>query len=458
MQTEDETHKDVTNVPERTRSYETKRSLNLFKKTKKLIPSGSSSLMRTSSWDDYPIFMNKAKGTRMWDVDGNEYIDFLMAFGPLINGHANEKITAAVRKYIKNGDLYGTPNELEYKLAREFKKFVKTQDMVTFALSGTDATFNALRIARAATGKDNILKFEGHYHGLHDYGAVSVEAPPPVAGLKWFPKSLPYSAGIPQGVMETVVVSTWNDLESLSKILRIRGNEIAAIIMEPIMANSTLVSPEPGYLKGVRELADEYNILLIFDEVITGFRVSEGGAQKLFGVTPDLSSWAKSLSNGYPISAVAGKKEYMELIGNGVGYGGTYFGVPISLTASIANLKLLEANEFEGYSVLGRLTRRMARGIEEVGEDLDESIFVNYETGLLTFVFTEQKQITNYRESIIMDWNKYKGVQKKMLQRGIYYHPDGAERIPLSMVHTEADVEAFLTSLRESIKEYNREN
>ncbi|MDA8054381.1 MAG: aspartate aminotransferase family protein [Thermoplasmatales archaeon] len=458
MQSEDETHKDIISVSERVKNFDTKRSLNLFKKTKRLIPSGASSLMRTSSWDNYPIFMNRAKGSRMWDVDGNEYIDFLMAFGPLINGHANEKITAAVRKYIKNGDLYGTPNELEYKLARKFKKFVKTQDMVTFALSGTDATFNALRIARAATGKDMILKFEGHYHGLHDYGAVSVEAPPPVAGLKWFPKSLPYSAGIPQGVMDTVVVSNWNDLEGLSKILRIRGNEIAAIIMEPIMANSTLVSPEPGYLKGVRELADEYNILLIFDEVITGFRVSEGGAQKLYGVTPDLSSWAKALSNGYPISAIAGKKEYMDLIGNGVGYGGTYFGVPISLTASITNLKILETNEFEGYSTLGRLTRKMARGIEEVADDLDESIFVNYETGLITFVFTEQKQITNYRESIIMDWNKYKGVQKKMLQRGIYYHPDGAERMPLSMVHTEADIDAFLTSLRESIKEYNRDN
>ncbi len=458
MQSEDETHNDVIGISGKVKNYDTRRSYNLFKKTKKLIPSGASSLMRTSSWDDYPIFMSRAKGTRMWDVDGNEYIDFLMAFGPLINGHAHEKITAAVRKYIKNGDIYGTPNELEYKLAKEFKKFVKTQDMVIFALSGTDATFNALRIARAATGKDMILKFEGHYHGLHDYGAVSVEAPPPVAGLKWFPKSLPYSAGIPQGVMDTVVVSNWNDLEGLSKILRIRGNEIAAIIMEPIMANSTLVSPEPGYLKGVRELADEYNILLIFDEVITGFRVSEGGAQKLYGVTPDLSSWAKSLSNGYPISAISGKKEYMELIGNGVGYGGTYFGVPISLTASIANLKLLEANDFAGYSMLGRLTRKMARGIEEIADDLDEPIFVNYETGLLTFVFTEQKQITNYRDSIIMDWNKYKGVQKRMLQKGIYYHPDGAERIPLSMVHTEADIDTFLTALRESIKEYNREN
>lgn len=458
MEMGDETNKTILDVKQGTSKYETKRSLNLFKKSKRLIPTGASSLMRTSSWEEYPIFMKRGKGTRIWDVDGNEYIDFLMAFGPLINGHANEKITAAVRKYIKNGDLYGAPDDLEYKLARQFKKFVKTQDMVTFALSGSDATFNALRIARAATGKDMILKFEGHYHGLHDYAAVSVEAPAPVAGLKWFPKSLPYSAGIPQAVMDTVIVSSWNDLESLSKILKIHGNEIAAIIMEPIMANSTLVSPEPGYLKGVRELADEYNILLIFDEVITGFRVSEGGAQQLYGVKPDLSSWAKSLSNGYPISALSGKKEYMELIGNGVGYGGTYYGHPISLTASIANLKILETNDFEAYSRLGRLTRKMGKGIEEVADDLDEPMFVNYETGLLSFVFSEQRSVTNYRESILMDWTKYTGVQKKMLASGIYYNPDGAERMPLSTVHTEADVETFLSALRESIKEYNREN
>ncbi len=458
MEMPDETDGPILEVKEVAKKYDTKRSLNLFKKSKRLIPTGASSLMRTASWDPYPIFMKKGKGTRIWDVDGNVYIDFLMAFGPLINGHANEKITSAVRKYIKNGDLYGTPNELEYKLAREFKKFVKTQDMVTFALSGSDATFNALRIARAATGKDMILKFEGHYHGLHDYAAVSVEAPAPVAGLKWFPKSLPYTAGIPPAVMDTVVVSSWNDLESLSKILKIRGNEIAAMIMEPIMANSTLVSPEPGYLKGVRELADEYNILLIFDEVITGFRVSEGGAQQLFGVKPDLSSWAKSMSNGYPISALSGKREYMELIGNGVGYGGTYFGHPISEVASLANLKILETNDFEAYTHLARITRKLGKGIEEIADDMDEPMFVNYETGLLTFIFTDQRKITNYRESILMDWTKYTGVQKKMLERGIYYNPDGAERIPLSTVHTEADVDAFLTALRESIKEYNREN
>ncbi|MCL4412363.1 MAG: aspartate aminotransferase family protein [Candidatus Thermoplasmatota archaeon] len=458
MDSENGTDPRVVGIQQKARKYDTKRSMNLFKKTKRIIPTGASSLMRTSSWDPYPLYINKGKGTRIWDADGNEYTDFLMAFGPVINGHANDKINAAVRKFLRNGSIFGAPNELEYKLAREFKKFVTTQDMVIFSLSGSDATFNALRIARAATGKDMILKFEGHYHGLHDYAAVSVEAPAPISGLRWFPKSLPYSAGIPPSVMDTVVVASWNDLESLTKILRIRGNEIAAIIMEPVMANSTVISPEGDYLKAVRELADEYNILLVFDEVITGFRVSEGGAQKLYGVTPDLSAWAKALGNGYPISAIAGKKEYMELIGNGVGYGGTYYASPLSMAASLANLKLLEADDFAAYSHLGRITRRMARGIEDIADNLNENIWVNYETGVLAFVFTEQKKIRNYRESVNMDWNKYKAIQQKMLQKGFYYHPDGAERLPPSVAHTEDDVDRFLVALEESIKEYNKEN
>jgi len=218
MESDDDTNHKEVGIQQKVKKYETKKSMNLFKKAKKIIPTGASSLMRTSSWDPYPLYIKSGKGTRIWDVDGNEYIDFLMAFGPIINGHANEKINGAVRKFLRNGSLFGAPSELEYKLAREFKKFVTTQDMVIFALSGSDATFNALRIARAATGKDMILKFEGHYHGLHDYAAVSVEAPPPVSGLRWFPKSLPYSAGIPPEVMDTVVVASWNDLESYKNI------------------------------------------------------------------------------------------------------------------------------------------------------------------------------------------------------------------------------------------------
>lgn len=435
------------------RSFE--RSGRDFKKSKKMIPTGSSSVMRTSSWSPYPIYINKGKGTRIWDVDGNEYIDFLMAFGPLINGHANAKVNGAIKNQLKKGMLFGAPEELEYKLANKFMRFVPNQEKVIFALSGTDATFNAIRVARAATGKDLVLKFEGHYHGMHDYGAVSVESPPIVSGLSWFPKSLPYSAGIPSEVLDTVMVATWNDMEGLEKILRIHGNEIACIIMEPIMANSTVILPDVEYLKAVRELADEYNIILIFDEVITGFRVSEGGAQKLYGIKPDLSTWAKALGNGVPISAISGKAEYMDLIGNGVGFGGTYFAASTSLAAALENLRLLEQDDFHAYKTLKNVTRKMAKGIEEVADDLNENVLVSWETGMLSFVFTELKEITNYRESIQIDWDKYKIIQRFMLEKGIYYHPDNAERMPLSVCHTLEDVDKYTAALEESIKKYN---
>lgn len=455
MELEDEDESSSVNNNKILEKKSFEKSGRYFKKSRRLIPTGTSSVMRTSSWSPYPIYINRGKGTRIWDVDGNEYIDFLMAFGPLINGHANEKVNSAVRNQLKKGSLFGAPEELEYKVARKFMKFVPNQERVIFALSGTDATFNAIRVARAATGKDVVLKFEGHYHGMHDYGAVSVESPPIVSGLKWFPKSLPYSAGIPPQVVDTVMVATWNDLDGLERIMKIHGNEIACIIMEPIMANSTVVLPEPGYLKGVRELADEYNILLIFDEVITGFRVSEGGAQKIYNVKPDLSTWAKAMGNGIPISAISGKAEYMDLIGSGVGFGGTYYASSISLAATLANLKLLEQNEFRAYKDLEKVTRKMANGIEDVADDLNENILVNWETGMLSFVFTDLKRIRNYRESIQIDWDKYRAIQRFMLQKGIYFHPDNAERIPLSVQHTPEDIDQFLVALEESVKKYN---
>ena len=436
------------------KEWHSDKSERLFERQKKLIPSGSSSLMRTSSWEPYPLFINRGKGSKIWDIDGNQYIDFLMAFGPLINGHSHPKINNAVKKQIRDGYLFGAPNELEYKLAKMFMKFVPNQDRVIFSLSGSDATFNAIRLARAATGKDVLLKFEGHYHGLHDYAAISVESPPVVSGLKRFPRPLAYTAGIPAEVMDTVVVANWNDPESLERILKIRGNEIAAIIMEPIMANSSVVLPDDDYLKAVRELADEYNIVFIMDEVITGFRVSEGGAQKLYNVKPDISTWAKALGNGLTISAISGKAEYLDLIGNGVAYGGTYFASPISLAGALENLRILSANDFEAYRHLKRITRKLAKGIEEVGDELNEDMLVNWETGLLSFAFSELRKVKNYRESIQSDWEKYQAVQKIMLKKGIYLHPDAFERIPLSTAHSEEDIETFINALRDSVKEY----
>jgi len=213
--------------------------------------------------------------------------------------------------------------------------------MVVFANGGADATSNAIRIARAATGKDTILKFEGHYHGQHDYAMVSVEAPPVVAGMEEYPRSLPYSAGIPSMVLDTVVVSPWNNAKALERIMKRHRNEIAAIIMEPVMANSTVIPPEADYPKAVREIATSNDALLIFDEVITGFRMAPGGAQQVYGVTPDLSTWGKALGGGLPIAALSGKKEYMDLLAPGkVSYGGTYFANSLTLAGALANLEV----------------------------------------------------------------------------------------------------------------------
>lgn len=295
----------------------TSKSSALHEEAVRLIPGGASSSIRWASYEPYPLFMKSGAGSKIVDADDNSYIDYLLAFGALINGHSHPRITEAVQKQAQEGMMFGTTIELEVDMAKKFRQFVPSADMVVFANGGMDATSNALRIARAATGKDLILKFEGHYHGQHDYAMVSVEAPPVVAGMEEYPRSLPYSAGIPSLVLDTVVVAPWNNAKALERIMKRHRNDIAAIIMEPVMANSTVIPPNVDYLKSVKEIAASNDALLIFDEVITGFRVAPGGAQQLYGVTADLATWGKALGGGLPLAAVSGKKEYMELIAPG---------------------------------------------------------------------------------------------------------------------------------------------
>ena len=259
----------------------TAKSAALHEEAVQLIPGGASSTMRWASYEPYPLFMKKGVGSKIIDVDDNAYIDYLLAYGALVNGHSHPRIVDAVQKQALEGTMLGTSVELEIELARKFKQFVPTADMVAFVNGGTDATSNAVRLARAATGKDLILKFEGHYHGLHDYAMVSVEAPPVVAGMEDYPRSLPYSAGIPSLVLDTVVVSPWNNARALERIMKRHKNDVAAIIMEPVMANSLVIPPHTDYLKAAKEIAISNDALLIFDEVITGFRVAPGGAQQL---------------------------------------------------------------------------------------------------------------------------------------------------------------------------------
>src|SRR5579862_7456511 len=420
----------------------TTKSAALYDEARALIPGGASSILRWASYEPYPIYMEKGQGARITDVDGNEYLDYLLGYGALINGHAHPKIVEAIRDQAVKGTMLGTPVELEVNLARKFKQMVPSSDMVIFGTNGTDATMNAIRIARAATGKDMVLKFEGHYHGQHDYAMISVEAPPSVAGLEEYPRPLPYSAGIPSLVLDTVIVSPWNNLRAFERIMKRHRNEVAAIIMEPIMANSGVIPPNPDYLKSVKEIAAQNDALLIFDEVVTGFRVAPGGAQELYGVSADLSTWGKALGGGVPISAVSGKREYMDLIGPGkVSYGGTYFANSLTLAGAIANLEALSEHDNRHFRELKDLTNKLVLEISKIGDRTGQDVCVQGVPGLFSLAFTKLKKIINYRESLLIDWNKFRLLSQILMNKGILVHPDNYERLTISTAHTQGDVE-----------------
>jgi len=397
--------------------------------------------------------MQSGSGSKITDVDGNTYTDYLLGYGALINGHAHPKIVEAIRRQAQEGMMFGAPTEMEVELAKKFKQFVSTSDMVVFANGGADATSNAIRIARAATGKDTILKFEGHYHGQHDYAMVSVEAPPVVAGMEEYPRSLPYSAGIPSMVLDTVVVSPWNNAKALERIMKRHRNEIAAIIMEPVMANSTVIPPEADYPKEVREIATSNDALLIFDEVITGFRMAPGGAQQVYGVTPDLSTWGKALGGGLPIAALSGKKEYMDLLAPGkVSYGGTYFANSLTLAGALANLEVLAEDDFRALKTLKENTEKLTAGLSRAVQTTKQKACIQSVPGIFSLCFTKHAKISNYRESLLIDWDKFRTLHQLLLDGGVYLHPDNYERVAVSTVHTEEDISTTVQAFEEALK------
>jgi glutamate-1-semialdehyde 2,1-aminomutase len=431
-----------------------KKSAKLFEEGKKYIPNASSSLIRVASYDPCPPFIAAGKGARIWDEDGNEYLDFNLGYGCLINGHAPKEQVKAIQDRAELGLHFAAPTALEIEVAKLFRKMVPNAERVAFCSNGSDATMNAIRIARAVTGKDAILKFEGHYHGQHDYALISAEAPPIVAGLDEYPRPLPNSAGIPPGVTDYVMVAQYNSIVSFERMVKRYRDRLSCVILEPIMANAGVIPPAPDYLKQLIEIAHENDMLVIFDEVFTGFRVAPGGAQQLYGVQPDISCWAKALGGGVPISAVSGKAEYMDMIAPGrISFGGTYFANNLSLAGALANLKMLNRGGEELYSRMGRLTQKLEKGLEEAGRDSRVSVVVQSVNGMLQFFFTRRKKITNYRESLQIDWNLYLRHHQLLLDKGIYIHPDGYERITFSSAHTEKDIDRFVSVAHETFKE-----
>jgi glutamate-1-semialdehyde 2,1-aminomutase len=414
-------------------------SKELFEESKKFLPGGVDSPVR--AFKPYPFFVEKAKGSRLWDVDGNEYIDHCLGYGPLILGHSNPSITEEVAKQIKNGTAYGAPTENEIKLAKMVVDRVPCAEMVRFVNSGTEATMSAIRLARGFTGKNKIVKFVGSYHGAHDY--VLVKSGSGAA-------TLPDSLGIPEDTTKNTLSCPFNDEDALKGLIANEKDEIAAIIVEPVMGNIGCVEPNEGYLEFLREITEENNIILIFDEVITGFRLSRGGAQTYYSVVPDIVTMGKIIGGGFPMGAFAGKKEIMEMIapeGN-VYQAGTFNGNPVSVTAGISTLNQLDQEFYKNLNKKGNYLREQ---IASVVDTLDLNIRPVGLASMFQIYFSDEN-VVNYEIAKKSDTDRFSIYFSQLMKNGIFIPPSQFKCNFLSSSHSDEDLEKLILAIEESLK------
>ncbi|RJS61612.1 glutamate-1-semialdehyde 2,1-aminomutase [Bacillus sp. PK3_68] len=386
-----------------------------------------------------PVAMERGKGAYFWDVDGNQYIDYLAAYGPIITGHAHPHITEAIKEAAEKGVLYGTPTPYEVTFAKMLKEAIPSMDKVRFVNSGTEAVMTTIRVARAYTGRDKIIKFAGCYHGHSDLVLVAAGSGPSTLGT-------PDSAGVPKSIAQEVITVPFNETEPLKEALEKWGEEIAAVLIEPIVGNFGIVEPKPGFLEEVKKLTHEAGALLIFDEVITGFRFMYGGAQDLLGITPDLTAMGKIIGGGLPIGAYGGRKEIMEEVAPlGPAYqAGTMAGNPASMLAGIACLEVLQK---EGvYEELDRLGAILEEGILASAQKYNTPITINRLKGALTIYFTNEK-VVNYEQAEATDGEMFGRFFKLMLSQGIHLAPSKYEAWFLTTEHTDEDVEKTLQAV-----------
>ncbi len=336
------------------------------KRAEKVLPLGVNSNFRY--WGEgLTPYVDKAKGAYLWDVDGRRFIDYRMAFGPIILGHAYDDVDAKVIEEVKNGVLFAMTGELEVEVAEMIVEMCPAVDMVRFACSGTEATMHAIRVARAFTGREIILKFEGNYHGFHDHTLWSTYAPVEAYGNRRSPIPVQASSGIPQSMGEFVITLPFNDFDGFERVMRSYGDQIAAVITEPCQGNCGAIEPQPGFLELIRKKTEEYGVIFILDEVKTGFRIANGGAQEYYRIKPDLATYAKALGNGYPIAAFGGKREIMSIIGHGVSQGGTYTNNKPGVAAAYATLKLLKTKPI--LESIQKRGKRLMDGLKDIFED-----------------------------------------------------------------------------------------
>lgn len=428
-----------------------------FESATKLMPGGTSSNARSYPlFDPYYIVMRKGRGSHIWDIDGNEYIDYSLSYGPLILGHCHPKVVSAVKRQVETLHMSETATALELDLAKKFNRFVPCAEMVRFGNTGTEATMQAIRLARGVTKREKIIKFEGQYHGTHDYVLLSTLGTPLESmGPEESPNKVPGSWGIPEAVKDTVIVIPWNNPEVLEKTIAQHGSEIAAVITEPVMNNVGWVPPEPGYLQLIRRLTQENGIMMILDEVVTGFRLALGGAQEVFKIRPDLATYAKAMGGGFPISAIAGKKEIMEHMKPGeVLHGGTYNGNPMSLAASNATIDVLSVKGGAVYKKMHRIGNEILKGHQDAIAETRTEAIAQGGGPVLQLYFTNLKKIRNYRDYCKTDPEKYRHYQKEMAKRGVWFGPE--VHFFISAVHSDEDANRTIEAVGDSLNAMKR--
>jgi glutamate-1-semialdehyde 2,1-aminomutase len=422
-----------------------KKSIELYRRALGMIPGGVNSPVRAfKAIGIPPTFIERAKGSKIWDVDGNEYIDYVGSWGPMILGHAHPRIVAALKMIATKGTSFGAPTPLEVELAIKVKKAFPSMELVRMVSSGTEAVMSAIRVARGYTGRDNILKFEGCYHGHGDSLLVKAGSGATTLGI-------PDSLGIPGDLAKHTLTALYNDLESVKVLVRQYPGEIACIIVEPIAGNMGVVLPERGFLEGLRKICDEEGMILLFDEVITGFRVAYGGAQELYGIKADLTCLGKIIGGGLPVGAYGGKEMIMERVAplGGVYQAGTLSGNPLAMTAGIETLELLRSKKI--YQDLERKTSYLIENISISAEEKGIPLSINHTKGMFTLFFAEGP-VKDYRTAKMSDTSRFAKFFIEMMEQGIYLPPSQFEACFISLAHTQKDLDKTIQACDNAFK------
>ncbi len=426
----------------------TETSKKLFQEAQQYLVGGVASSLHKAPQEPYPIYASHGRGSRLWDVDGNEYIDYMGSFGPSILGFSPPELNEAVIRQVEKGSHFALPTESLNRLSRRLVEIIPCAEVVGYQSTGTEANLVNYRLARSFTGKSKIIKFEGHYHGWADELSISVK---PLSLKSMGPRNRPWktleSAGQLEQSTGNIIVLPWNDIDILEKTIKRYGNEIAAVITEPVMYNAEPIRPLPGYLEAMRQLTADHDILLIFDEVITGFRIALGGAQERFGVIPDLVTFAKAFAGGYPIAGVAGRREILE---SGVHPAGTFNANPLCVAAALATLDILEQPGV--YERMDHITQRIKDGVNDLARQYGVTLWCDNLVSIWQLSFGIDGPMKDFRDNFKVDKVRYQEFYRRCLSHGVRLH-SGRGRFYVSTAHTDADVDQTLEVFSKVFKE-----